>query len=461
MQQGLVRIALAAATAALLGHCSSESAPAKTAAADAAAETSQDSQVAGLADTASATGAPADATAADEAAAADDSTAAPDAPVDTFGVYPKQVAEALPTVPPRFAIPTSAPAAEWKGAPPGQKVYVLPNGRWLTPAGEEIFLGDFPQGLTLHPSGKVAYVANGGHAKAIQVVDLASKKIIQTVKKPFIYRWLSISADGKFLYASGGPRQSAWRMEIDADGKLGKDFEYTTDRGFFGIAASPDGKYLYGLVDLAKGSDDKLHPQLWRMNTATGEHDATAQLGDAPYDLVVAPDGKTAFSVGWRGGRVQRIDLGSMAAPGDEQTVKLGWNGQGIALSPNGQTVYATAVEGDLLVAIDAKTLAKVAEIPLNFAKVAGMAPQGRDPGFVRVSPDGKRIYVVCAMSNEVIVVDAASKAVVGTIPTGWYPSALAISADNKTLYVVNAKGNGYPPGPWTKSGATDGYMGT
>ncbi len=456
MRQARRTVAVLAAAGLYLSGCSDVSHSASSTAVDAELETAvvdalADTAPVELPDTASAAATPADATA----------DVAADVAADSFGVYPKQVSEALPTVAPRFAIPATAQAAEWPGAPQGQKVYVLPSGRWLTPMGEELFLGNFPQGLTLHPNGKVAYVANGGHAHAIQVIDLGGKKVVQTVKKPFVYRWLEISSDGKYLYASGGPRRSAWRMAIAADGTLSDDKEYTTEAGFFGIAASPDGKYLYGLVDLAKGSDDKLHPQLWRLDTATGDHDATAQLGDAPYDLVVAPDGKTAFSVGWRGGRVQRIDLGSMAAPGDDQTVKLGWNGQGIALSPDGKTVYATAVEGDLVVVLDAASMAKIAEIPINYAKIAGMAPQGRDPGFVRVSPDGKRVYVVCAMSNEVIVIDADKKSVVGTIATGWYPSGLAISPDSKTLYVVNAKGNGFPPGPWTANGSSDGYMGT
>lgn len=388
---------------------------------------------------------------------------AADIAADTPGGYPALPSFAAPTTAPRFQLPPETQVGKVQVDGAQEDVYVLPNGRLLTPAGQQLQLGNFPQGIALHPSGKVAYISSGGKGKAIQVVDLAAQKVVQELKKPFVYRWLAISPDAKYLYASGGPKMAAWRFAMGADGTLADDKTYTTDYGFFGIALSPDGKYLYGLVDSGKLSGDtgKPRPQLWRLDVQTGQPDAAADLADAPYDLAIAPDGKTAWLTTWRGGKVQRVDLGEMASPGAAQTVALGYNGQGIALTPDGKTAFATSVEGDFVMAIDTASMAVKKTISLNFSDIVGMAPQGRDPGFLQVSPDGQRVYVVCALSNEVMVLDAVALKVIGTIPVGWYPSGVAVSADSKQLYVVNAKGNGYPPGPWKSSGATSGYMGT
>jgi YVTN family beta-propeller protein len=403
------------------------------------------------------------AVATDIAAAADAGQQAGDATATTDVIagdtatspYAAKPTVALPAVAPRLAIPPTAKAGKWQDG-----VWVLPSGRLLTPAGDQVFLGAYPWGLAVHPNGKTAYVCSSGKSHAVQVIDLATRKIIQTVAKPALYRWLKVSPDGQFLYASGGPQANAYRFAILPDGALQSDKTYTTPYGFFGIALAPDGGHLYGLVASGKLDGGVKRPQLWRLDVETGKADAAADLAEAPYDLAISPDGMTAWLVTWKGGKVQRVRLDSMDKPGPADTIALGWNGQGIAVSPDGQTVYASSVEGDFVAVIDAASAAVQAKISLNLGDVPGMAPQGRDPGLMQLSPDGKRLYVVCAMSSEVIVIDTVARKVVGTLPTGWYPSGVALSPDGQHVLVVNAKGTGFPQ-PWPDASLYDGYLGT
>ena len=52
--------------------------------------------------------------------------------------------------------------------------------------------------------------------------------------------------------------------------------------------------------------------------------------------------------------------------------------------------------------------------------------PLGMTPSALALSPDGKRLYVVCSDANAVAVVDVSEDRsdVLGFIPTGWYPTA-------------------------------------
>ncbi len=402
------------------------------------------------------------ATATDGSPATDDAVA-PDA-VDAGGPlpegsYPKQPTVEIPKFPLRFAIPPDAKPGQWQDG-----IWVLPNGRVLTPAGKQVFLGAYPMGAAVHPGGLTGYIANEGKAKAVQVVDLTSGKVVQTLKKSYVYRWLAVDGQGAYLYASGGPKEPTWRFAIQPDGTLKDDKAYTTKNGLLGIALSPDGNWLYGVASSYALNKAKTVAELWRVEVATGTAELLVKLADMPYDVVVSPDGATAWVMNWLGGQLQHVDLTQGPAK-DGQTAAmlstaLGFSGQGVAMSPDGKVVYASAVDGDFVAFVDAATGQITHKVMVNLGQAPGMAPQGRDPGFLRVSPDGKRVYVVCALSNEVAVIDTASAQLVGSIPVGWYPSGLALSADGKTLLVTNAKGTGFPVG-WVDANASDGYMGT
>lgn len=377
------------------------------------------------------------------------------------GIYVKQPTVPLAPPQPKHAIPANTPPGPWQDPKTGETVYVLPNGRTLTPAGQQLFLGAYPLGVLWHPNGKIVYVANEGKAKAVQVVDVAAGKIVQTVPEPYIYRWLAMAKDQQHLFASGGPQSPSFRFQVAADGTLTKDKTYSEKYGCYGIAPSPDGQSVYcavGYGSLTAGGKTK--PQLWKIGAEDAKPVAAADLLNVPYDLAVSPDGKTAYVVSWLQGIVQRVDTATLATPDKADALYLGANGQGLALAPDGKRLYASSVEGDFIAVIDAVGWGVTAKISLNLGNVVGMAPQGRDPGLLALSPDGQRLYAVCAMSNEVAVIDTGLSKLVGAVPVGWYPSGVSVNPQSGQLAVVNAKGTGFPKG-WVDASAEDGYLGT
>ncbi len=96
-----------------------------------------------------------------------------------------------------------------------------------------------------------------------------------------------------------------------------------------------------------------------------------------------------------------------------------------------------------------AKLAAKLAPILalILVAIAAKPAPQPSEaqperylsPLEMALSPDGRRLYVVCEKSDEVRVVDTQSGKVVTTVPVGHVPRGIALSPDGREIYITNS----------------------
>ena len=83
-----------------------------------------------------------------------------------------------------------------------------------------------------------------------------------------------------------------------------------------------------------------------------------------------------------------------------------------------------------------------------GFACVAALlAGQADVPGELKypspddmvLSPDGKRLYVVCTGTNELAVVDTAAKSVIGRVAVGDKPRGIAMNPDGSRVWVTNS----------------------
>lgn len=129
-----------------------------------------------------------------------------------------------------------------------------------------------------------------------------------------------------------------------------------------------------------------------------------------------------------KGKVVRRIDLPD--APG------------GVALSPDGKTLYVTgAVPAGVVRAVDAASGKVQAEIAVGHTPVAPV-----------VSPDGALLYVCCRFNNDVAVVDLAAKTVLARIPVTREPVAAAVTPDGARLIVANLVPAGPSNGDYTGS---------
>ena len=102
-----------------------------------------------------------------------------------------------------------------------------------------------------------------------------------------------------------------------------------------------------------------------------------------------------------------------------------------LAVSPDGRRLYVVCEGTDELVVAD---LAKQSAI--------GRVPVGHGPRGIVLSSDGQRIYVTNSWADSVTEIDAASLRVTRTLPTGFEPTGVTLDARGQALYVANRISN-------------------
>ena len=369
---------------------------------------------------------------------------------------------------------------------------LLPNGWHITPAGTHIPLpGDLPLKMVFSPDGKYLIVNTAGwHDHSVNVIDLATNKVAQSVNVGKNWAGMCLDQVGKTLLVSGGgsPEASFLKDAADmgatseqlasfhhpilrlsyADGKLTpltgldipglsdnaekipNDYHINRERFVAGLAAGKNGAFY--VVNTQNDTVYKTYVDADFMKSAP----ISVQVGYRPYACALSPDGETLAVSNWGDQSVTFIDTQSMK---DYGRIKVGshpnemvWGKDGRLFVANSGSNSVSVIRGD-----------KVTETIKT--SLSPTDPIGSTPDALALSPDGKRLYVANADNNDVAVIDVSDRReskVLGFIPTGWYPSALAIAPDGKTLYIGTGKGLRFRASapattPWTRTQPVSG----
>ena len=321
----------------------------------------------------------------------------------------------------------------------------LPTGVRLDPAGEAIELGSLPMNLVIAPGGdRAVVVLSGWREQGLQVVDLKTRKVTQTLLQDAAFYGAAFAPDGRHLYVSGGNTDLlfvyAWK---DGAATLENKFvlaKTKTEDGTgtsypAGVVIAPNGKFIYVAEDVGD--------HLAVVNAATGEVAQRFPTDHYPYDVALAPDGDLFVSA-WGGTTLSQFRVladGTLAYIG---RIEVGRHPS--ALLIHGRTLYAALAGSDRIAVVDTKRR-KVSGY-LNDA-VPGAPPEGSTPNALALGSGGKQLLVAEADNNAVAVFDIATGRLLGRIPADWYPTAVA-EAGNELL-IVSGKGHGThanPDGP-------------
>jgi DNA-binding beta-propeller fold protein YncE len=100
-------------------------------------------------------------------------------------------------------LPVFALAAQSNGVTQFQRP--VATGRLLDPAGDAIDLGSMPVSAIPTPDpDKVLVVLSGWREQGVQIVDIAAKRVIQTLPQGAAFFGAAFSPDGRRFYVSGG-----------------------------------------------------------------------------------------------------------------------------------------------------------------------------------------------------------------------------------------------------------------
>ena len=110
---------------------------------------------------------------------------------------------------------------------------VIPNGRYITPAGKSIITAPHPYGLTLSPDGNIAVTANSGtNPLSITIVRniLSQHPEVQQIPPgpttddgvlASVFMGLAISPDNQIVYVAGGQENKIYLFDVASGEKKG------------------------------------------------------------------------------------------------------------------------------------------------------------------------------------------------------------------------------------------------
>ncbi len=285
--------------------------------------------------------------------------------------------------------------------------------------------GVMPGGATLLPNGWI--IAPAGRHFPIGDLPLAQQQ----------------SPDGRFLVISNNGWANPTLTVFDlARGYIAN--RLPMDHAWLGLAWHPDGRRLY--------SSAAAHNSVTELSWVGGaiERGAAIAISDpwrrdgaqTPANLgfvggiALAPDGRSLYAVQVLGRTLAALDLERRTL---RRRIDLDAEPYSVLVSPDGQRVYVSLWGGARVLVFDAATL-----------DPRGSVAVGEHPNAMTFSRDGRRLFVACANTNAVWVIDLGTLQVTERIsvslypgaPVGTTPNALALAPDGRTLLVANADNN-------------------
>ncbi|GAA4415376.1 beta-propeller fold lactonase family protein [Nibrella viscosa] len=187
---------------------------------------------------------------------------------------------------------------------------VLPNGRFITPRGQQITTAPHPYGLAISPDGQTVVTANSG-------ISPFSISIIRSI----------LAANPQVRQVPEGAKNDKGILEAC----------------FMGLAITPDNKTVY----VAGGETNKIFAFDLTTGKRTGTINCAVKNGGTDYshgyigDMVLSRDGRTLYAVDQIGFRMLVIDVAGRKILHNVPTGRYPF---GITLSPDEQTAYVANV---------------------------------------------------------------------------------------------------------------------
>lgn len=248
-------------------------------------------------------------------------------------------------------------------------------------------------------------------ANQVHVLDGSSLKELATIPTGANPNAVVFSADFARAYVSNMAAGTVTVIEA-----LGRRSEATlrSGAGAHTVTLSPDGRLLY-VANSGEGT-------LSVFNTRSLKRSAKIALGGIPVSVAFSGNGKFAY-VGSQDGTLSVIDVAMSAV-----VRKVPGLGGGIDVVPtvDGSKLYVATGFNNEVKLVEAAT-----------GKVISVLAAGSDAHSLRLSPDGKSVWVVNRLSGSIMILDAGSARVVRRLDgIGDKPDVMVFSSDGMRAYM-------------------------
>ena len=162
------------------------------------------------------------------------------------------------------------------------------------------------------------------------------------------------------------------------------------------------------------------------LDTATNRLVKTIPIPTGPHGLAVTPDGRTVYASSDGDSKVSVIDTATDTVTA---TIEVGTSPHGLAMTPDGSLLLTAVFGANAVVFIDTSSNRVTGQLPIA------------SPHNIAVSPDGKWAYVAAQGkgATAVVVVDIAARRQVASVALNKVPRAIGVSPDGAKLYFTLA----------------------
>ncbi|MEM7654615.1 MAG: beta-propeller fold lactonase family protein, partial [Bacteroidota bacterium] len=166
------------------------------------------------------------------------------------------------------------------------------------------------------------------------------------------------------------------------------------------------------------------------IDMATGMIGATVPTTNDIVGAMFSPDGQQLYLATYTGNNEVLVFDPNTNTVTDTITMSVN-GGIGIAISPDGSTLYVSSENSGVISVIN--TVTKLEETTI---------PTANGPTGLAISPDGTEMYVALFNTSQTRVIDLATNTVVDTITVGPSPRWATYSPDGSEVYISNGNGN-------------------
>ncbi len=272
-------------------------------------------------------------------------------------------------------------------------------------------VGAGPHEVVASTDGTLAFAANYGDAtgpgQTISVIDLATQKERRRLDVSPLARPHGLAFAAGRLFFTSEARRIVARYDPVAD-KI--DWMIGTGQTTTHmVSASPDGRTLY-TANIGGNSISIIESSA----AGTTANVTSIPVGKGPEGFDVAPNGKELWAANSQDGSISIIDLATkrVTATIDAKTKRS----NRLKFTTDGLRVLVTDLDAGELVVLDAATRAVTTRLPI------GLSPEG-----ILIDPDGTRAFIAVNGDNYIAVLELKSMTVARKIQTGGGPDGMAL----------------------------------
>jgi YVTN family beta-propeller protein len=249
----------------------------------------------------------------------------------------------------------------------------------------KIHLSGHPNNIAVTEDGRDVLVCIASAPGALDVVDTASMEVVKTIPVKGPLHNVYVTPDGKYAFAGSvvakrltvfdlKTLEPAWDMTFDG-GVRPMTFDTNADGSTRRIYVQLSNFHGFVVVDFAK------HQEVSR---------------------VMLPEGKYG-----------------------EEEWRLGTPSHGIAVAPDGKTLWINSILANAIFEYSLPDLKLVGHAALPEVKRQGKASSGAVPEWITFTPDNKTVYVSNSAARSLSAIDTQTLKEIATIPVGEVPKRI------------------------------------